>query len=171
MPPFRAGPIEVDRRFDGETLRELRDIGHGHRINIVDASYDIPRGAKVVNFPGSSADALVSVFRLIPVEGDMVTIMGADHIFGPEQAEKALSKETRELLTSAYGLFDRALDVILKEVIKEGEINDLAIIPRDGEHGFYEIANNPDQASLFIRTIDELPFACATLLAGHSQRT
>lgn len=37
--------------------------------------------------------------------------------------------------------------------------------------GFYTVANNESEDTLFIRTPDDLPYACATFVIGHSQRS
>lgn len=163
MPPFREGKIEVDRRLDGETLQELRDIGHGHRITIVDASYDIPRGSRVLKFPGSSADALLSVIKLIPIEDTAFEVMDAD-------SDWEADGEATEVERRAGAAFTRVEDELVE--IEGGEIqNGIAYKPRKGENGFYATANNPNEPGLFIRTTDDLPFACVTFLAGHSQIT
>jgi hypothetical protein len=51
---------------------------------------------------------------------------------------------------------------------------ELLVTGLDGlEHreGFYDLANNHGENTLFIVTQDALPFACASLIAGHAQRT
>ena len=156
MPPFREGPIKVDRRFDGDALKELREIGHGHAINIVDASYDIPRGSKVIRFPGSSADALLGVVRLIPIEGEVV-------IMDRDEEMDATDPRAESVSAIASRLFEEALDIARNDGVEL----DCHWVLRDG---FYEDANNAPYA-LFIRTIDTLPFACALLDTGHSQQT
>ncbi len=167
MPPFRTGPIEVDRRFDGNVLRELRDIGHGHRVNIVDASYDIPRGTRVVKFPGSSADALKGIVQLIPVENDRLDIMIPDPV---------VADESHYLVAHAECRFRAAADKLRDP--SGPNINLVAVFhnryagQEEGTPtGFYDLANNHGINTLFVRTIDELPFACVSLVAGHSQRT
>lgn len=159
MPPFRKGPIVVDRRFDGEALLELRDIGHGHRVTIVDDSYDIPRGAKTIKFPGSAAEALLGVVRLISIEGP-VEIMARDE-------KLATTDPTKDHISAeASKAFDRAQDIARIEGI------DLEIegLHREGEDGFYDKAKNAPN-SLFIWAVDELPFACASLIVNHAQLT
>lgn len=59
-------------------LGMLRDVGHGRRINLVDRSYDRPEGARVLDYPGSSANALLGVARLIPIEDDEAVTMNPD---------------------------------------------------------------------------------------------
>jgi L-fucose mutarotase/ribose pyranase (RbsD/FucU family) len=166
MPPFRENPVIVDRRLDGEALHELRDMGHGHRVNIVDASYDIPRGARVIKYPGSSAEALLGIVRLIPIEGD-VEIMERDaeladadplaqnisakasHAF--EEVETKLAEDDIDLITFVWNY-------------RNGEADS------NGDGGFYDVADNAPK-NLFVRTVDDLPFACASLIVGHSQLT
>ncbi len=165
MPPFRKRPILVDPRFDGDALKELRDIGHGHRVNVVDASYDIPRGAKIVKFPGSSADALKGIVRLIPVEDDRVDVMLRD-------------PELRDVPNdSVYIQADHEFDEAMAQLIDTDRI-ELEIYHRFRQteqeeiepEGFYAMANEHGDNTLYVLTIDELPFACASIVAGHSQR-
>lgn len=167
MPRFRDGPIEVNPFFDGETLSELRDVGHGHRINIVDASYDIPRSSRRVDFPQSSAEALLGVARLIPIEDDLVIVMSPDPELG--------GKETKEVLEDINGVAWRKFEA-MRRILGDRRLKMIEGRYRYGKDesdcvGFYDLANNPDEAHLFMRTIDDLPFACASLVAGHSQRT
>ena len=169
MPPFRQGPIVVDRHINGETLMELREIGHGHRVNVVDASYDIPRGARVVHYPGSSAAALEGILSLIPNEG-YVDVMHPDPDIPPGDPNGY----------KAAVAFGKILD---EDIVKEGRPywryrlaeQQAADVDKgdgsDAELGFYDIANNHGPNTLFVRTIDDLPFACASLVVGHSQRT
>jgi L-fucose mutarotase/ribose pyranase (RbsD/FucU family) len=161
MPPFREGPVIVTRKLDGETLQELRTIGHEHQVNIVDASYDIPRGARTVNFPGSSAEALLGIARLIPIEDDAVSVMVRDRGWGDENPAQA----TTAFEEVAVRLRSEGID--LKELIHSHRNYD-AGSPKGA--GFYDVANSAP-AALFVRTIDDLPFACASLVVGHSQRT
>jgi L-fucose mutarotase/ribose pyranase (RbsD/FucU family) len=173
MPPFREGPIEVDPRFDGEALHELRDIGHGHRVNIVDRSYDIPRGARTIKFPGSSADALLGIVRLVPLEeGSIVEYMR------PDATIETAIEGSNSVNFAARSAFRDAAEVLVKQPRRIG-INLYPLYRKDedesaqnsGDPGFYTVANSGDERHLFVRTIDDLPFACASLVVGHSQRT
>lgn len=167
MPPFRHGSIEVDSLLLGEALHELRDIGHGHRINIVDASYDIPRGKRVVGYPGASARALDSIARLIPIEGYRVEIMAVDRQIAKDARSDHISARAGSLFST----------VVERSLESAGIALELEWLYRDAEYGdfeadrfFYDVANSADN-STFFRTIDNLPFACATFVAGHSQLT
>jgi L-fucose mutarotase/ribose pyranase (RbsD/FucU family) len=166
MPPFRKRTI-IDPRFDGEALHELRDIGHGHRINIVDASYDIPRGARVIKFPGSSADALLGIIRLIPIEDNEVAIMEQDAEF----ANSPLSHIARRASLAFEQIVDKLPAKNEPELLRRRRLTEEEVLDTPGNVGFYELANRNIEQSLFVRTTDELPFACASLVAGHSQRT
>lgn len=167
MPPFRKGPIEVDRHFTGEALHELRDIGHGHRINIVDASYNIPRGARVIDYPGSSAEAFMGVVRLIPIENDFALIMDRDEKFQRDdpQGERTSGQAGRAFVEAASTLDSEGLDLELEWAYKDSESGPTCL-----ENSFYYEANFARNRT-FIKTIDDLPFACASLVVGHSQRT
>lgn len=166
MPPFREGQIEVDRRFNGEGLHALRDIGHGHMVNVVDASFDIPENARVIDYPGSSADCLLSIVRLIPVEHEEVVVMAPDPSF---------TEDTNPVGFLALAAFTEALsklyhddnydDVVISRLFRKDDQY------TDGKGGFYSLANDPATPKLYFRTTDDLPFACASLIAGHSQRT
>ncbi len=184
MPPFRNGFIEVDLKFDGDALKALRDIGHGHRINIVDASYDIPRGAEIVKYPGTSAEAFLGVVKLIPIEGEDsahpdVTVMSPDATLAIEIEDKPNHVAAR----AGEAFFAAGEDLVQMQVGSHVNIGDSfastdwtdtsSRVREDiaGLDGFYTIASNPREQHLFIKTIDELPFACVSLVAGHSQRT
>lgn len=174
MPPFREKGVKVDRKLDGDALKMLRDVGHGHRINIVDASYNIPEGAQVIKFPGTSAEAYSAVLHLIPVDEDMdaVTIMGVDRSLDDDEAALramgAFSDVERQLNEEGLGSNDNPGTE--RDWSESFAINRLSQESLLGGEGFYDIANNPNVASTFIRTIDELPFACASIVVGHSQR-
>ncbi|HTB49205.1 MAG TPA: hypothetical protein VK712_03925 [Verrucomicrobiae bacterium] len=168
MPPFRQGPIEVDRRLDGEALHELREVGHGRRITIVDASYDIPDGVKTIKFPGSSAEALLGIVRLVPLEeGSVVEYMRPDPSL----------EESSQTVIAARVAFRKAAEALDEQAGRIG-INLYPLYRKDedeaaqnsGDPGFYSVANNEGQRHLFVRTIDDLPFACASFVVGHSQR-
>jgi L-fucose mutarotase/ribose pyranase (RbsD/FucU family) len=166
MPPFREGPIIVDRRFDADALYELRRIGHEHQINIVDASYDIPRGAKVIKFPGSSAEALLGIVRLIPIEKDSVEIMERDAELEQDDPDG------QHISAQASHAFEDALETARHENDIDLDVhwNYRHVQAGSNGAGFYDDANNAPN-SLFVLTTDDLPFACVSLVAGHSQRT
>lgn len=182
MPPLRETPIRIDRRLDGETLHELRDIGHGHRVNIVDASYDIPRGARVVKFPGTSAQALEAVVLIIPIEGENnelgqspIVVMDADAELESQFTDASGNIDYEHIAKQAAATFFKVGTRLNElEIGVEVDWQDLQYKYRqDGVtgEGFYSMANGSPENSLFIRTIDELPFACASVVVGHSQRT
>lgn len=181
MPPLREMPISVDRRLDGETLHELRDIGHGHRINIVDASYDIPRGARVVKFPGTSAQALEAVVRIIPIEGENndhatspIVVMDADAELESQFTDDGGTINYEHIAKQAAAAFFKVGTKLNELGVGTVDWQDLQYSYRhdmETGEGFYTMANGSPETSLFIRTIDELPFACASVIAGHSQRT
>ncbi len=188
MPPFREGPIKIDRKLSGEALHFLRDVGHGHRINIVDASYDIPPHAVIIDFPGTTAEAYEAIIRCIPIENEnsekQTKVVG---MAWDEDLDTGEDFEAYE--SSIYTLAARAIqeagdrlmvDGVSRAKGDEGTYmvwgeSDESIGRLDGEEagqqGFYSIANNPDQPHTFIRTQDDLPFACVSLVVGHSQRT
>jgi L-fucose mutarotase/ribose pyranase (RbsD/FucU family) len=165
MPPFRKGPIVVDRRFDGEALHALRDAGHGRRINIVDASYDTPEGATKIRFPGSSADALSGIVRLIPIEAGEVTYMQPDPEADTDIARTAGKRFERVVKSLAEQ--ENPIKIELNERYRENG----AELAESGRPGFYSLANTGNEQRIFVVTVDSLPFACASLVIGHSQRT
>lgn len=167
MPPFREGPIIIDQRIDEDLIYVLRKAGHGVRLNIVDRSYDVPPDAEKLKFPGSSADALLGIVRLIPVEDNSVTIMLPDTDHAPE---------THPTSFMAGVAFE---DVVaqLRAQNNPVELEELAgvyrkdDVPGGSDPGFYNLAKNPDERHIFVHTIDDLPFACVSLVVGHSQLT
>lgn len=194
MPPFREGLTKIDRRLSGELLHFLRDVGHRHRINIVDASYDIPAGSVVYEYPGATADAFEAIARLIPIENEVpgpieVTEMIRDEAFRPILEDMADDDPNHE--PHVVQLASKAMEKAIKRlnIEKVGEREDGTVvewIEHDvrlrldeeeknsvfgREKGFYSLANNPEQPRTFIRTQDDLPFACVSLVVGHSQRT
>lgn len=192
MPPFREGPIKVDRKLSGELLHFLRDVGHGHRINIVDASYDIPEGSTVIEYPGSTSEAFEAITRVIPLEVEtapqvkntieMRADRAIDERIGFYESEKHIAFAAARALEGSYkrlrddgiypeGGWKDTVRVTFR--LDEDEIADALAEGEDAKvyDGFYNIANNPDKPHTFIRTQDDLPFACVSLVVGHSQRT
>jgi hypothetical protein len=159
MPPLKG----IDRGLTGEALKALEESGHGRRIAIVDASYDIPRSAQKVDYRGqSSAQALLGVLKLAPIENKSLTIMGPD---GDAQADDPeLAWQASRDIEEAYRSIDWGEEF-------PGGANLARRLDEDQgatvQEGFYTIANSSD--TLFIRTPDTLPYACATFLVGHSQ--
>ena len=151
MPPLKG----IDRGLNGTILKALEESGHGRRIAVVDASYNIPRWAQVVDYAGAtSVDALIGILRLVPYEGT-ISLMRPDETTNPNDwvfgdlATIALEQE-----------FDEPDVVRRLDTIYEGS---------ETAPGFYTIANNPDEDTLFVRTRDTLAYACATFIVGHSQ--
>lgn len=195
MPPFREGPIKIDRKLSGELLHFLREVGHGHRINIVDASYDIPLGSTVIEYPGATAEAFEAIARLIRIDGEEdstspvvnITEMLWDEKFNdiankkpkPDHvaflASNALHDSYRRLEADKVGVPHRkGLPPLLYP--QESQLYSRTHkdqVPRvaEEEQGFYSIANSSEEPRTFIRTQDDLPFACVSLVVGHSQRT
>jgi hypothetical protein len=159
MPPFREGPINFDRQIDGDLLKFLYEVGHGHRINIVDASYDIPHNSRVLKYPGSTSDAIRGIVSLIPIED--CDLMYPD----PDSQESKIMRKA--YLQMAQALNTPAID---NDTFSTGIFFRLDKDSPDGK-GFYTIAKDPGTPHTFIRTRDDLPFACAGLIVGHSQRT
>ncbi|MEK7620893.1 MAG: hypothetical protein AAB395_00890 [Patescibacteria group bacterium] len=195
MPPFREGLVKVDRKLSPELLFFLRDVGHGHRINIVDASYDIPKDSVVIDFPGTTAEAFEAVSRLIRIDGEEdstspvvnITEMLWDEKFDdiankkprPDHvaflASKALHDSYRRLEADKVGVPHRkGLPPLLypqeSQLYSRTHKDQVTRTNEEGQ-GFYSIANNSEEPHTFIRTQDDLPFACVSLVVGHSQRT
>jgi hypothetical protein len=153
MPPLKG----IDRGLTGEALKALEESGHGRRLAIVDASYNIPRWAQTVDYRReTSSQALMGILRLVPVEGDHIDLMSPD----PDD-DKPTSHEAYIRLSSCIEhLFDGH---------KQGNVHRLDEQENAGEKGFYSLANNQEEDTLFFRTSDKLPYACATFIIGHSQ--
>lgn len=171
MPPLKG----IDRGLTGEVLKALEESGHGRRLAVVDASYNIPRWAQTVDYRGqTSAEALAGVLALVPVDEESITIMVCD----PSDENKNSTEAEgifKDVVVKAgynknYSLAERGYDQLAEEaamIESEGgatiEEFTASIKP------FYDLANNPDEDTLFIRTPDTLPYACATFVIGHSQ--
>ena len=159
MPPLKG----IDRGLDGDALRALETSGHGRRLAIVDASYDIPRWAEVVDYHGlSSANALLGIVRLIPVEGEL----------------EFMSPDPPETICAALKIFNGVARMLEREghlpTDEKGEATVLERHRLDEQEevltqGFYSIVNDREADTLFVRTRDGLPYACATFVIGHSQ--
>jgi hypothetical protein len=125
----------------------------------VDASYNIPRWAEVIAYHGrSSASALFGIVKLVPVEENRIDFMMPD----PSADSPAYR---------AQNGFELAADELEEELqikLKTGNIPRLDLYSPHGK-GFYTIANNVEEDTLFVRTRDRLPYACATFIVGHSQ--
>lgn len=149
MPPF----INGDPALTGDAYKALRDSGHCRLVAVVDASYNIPRDAQVIDYLGdSSANALASIIELVPVEPDSdgtdIVCMAPD--LGSDSG--AARREFEEWIDDKYGV-----DYVQR--LSENETEDTL--------GFYDIVNNGE--TLFIRTSDTLPYSCAYFVLGHSQ--
>src|SRR3990167_10107099 len=148
MPPMKG----IDRGLNGDALKALEEAGHGQRIAVVDPSYAIPEGARVVPYQGeSSATALRGILSLIPLEKDRrsydVVAMAAD-----ENVDDCAASDEFERVAEELGL-------------------EIGFNPRHDTSqtmpGFYAEVNHPE--TLFFRTRDEKAYACATFIVGHSQ--
>ncbi|MBI2592119.1 hypothetical protein HYW36_01445 [Candidatus Saccharibacteria bacterium] len=155
MPPLKS----IDRGLDGDALRALEKSGHGRRLAIVDASYNIPRWAEVVNYHGSSsADALFGIVKLVPVEEASMDFMVPD----PD----------KEGETRALEAFQKVAERIAKEMPEvDAGAGEYPRLDKDSDEGagFYTVVNDQEQDTLFVRTRDRLPYACATFVIGHAQ--
>lgn len=153
MPPLKG----IDRGLNGDCLKALEEVGHGAQIAVVDASYDIPLGAQVINYQGdSSAQALRGILALVPLDNNSgedvdVVVMNPDLPETTCAARDAFIRVIRDL-----GLTDGGLRRL-------NEDNHLGT-------GFYAHVNDPEKHTLFVRTRDEKAYACATFVVGHSQK-
>lgn len=160
MPPLKG----IDRGLNGEALKALEESGQGRRIAIVDASYNIPRWAQVVDYAGkTSLEALVGILKLVPWEGSILLML-------PDEGTEP----------SQWGKNGPYCDVAVTELDNEFDYPEAHGISRlDGPTinsvtekklpGFYSIANDESVDTLFVRTRDEMPYACATFIVGHAQ--
>jgi len=154
MPPLKG----IDRGLNGQVLKALEESGHGDQIVIVDPSYAIPEGARVVDYQGdSSAQALKGILKLVPFEE-------SKHI--PEFDVLAMAPDPPANTCDALNEFR-------KVAVELGF--DLDATPRldkdAGEllPGFYTEANSPERSTIFFRTRDIKAYACAMFIVGHSQ--
>lgn len=159
MPPL----LGIPRGLNGPALSAYETSGHGRRSAIVDASYNIPRWAQVVEYRGTtSARALFDVLKVVPVEAYAVDFMIPDPHVDDNDAYKNFAAALR--LASQFR-HRKGWDMVsLGEQrfrLDEQSVND--------QPGFYTVANNQEEDTLFLRTQDTLPYACATFVIGHSQ--
>lgn len=158
MPPLRG----IDRGLNGRALKALEESGHGRRLAIVDASYDIPAWAEVIDYTGqTSADALEGIGRLVPIEGGLDVML-------PDPGDDS------EHADDAEAAFFAARDRLGKVLRQALPINGLQRLdeadpgnPEDS--GFYSLVNDESARTLFVRTRDVLPYACASFMIGHAQ--
>ncbi len=153
MPPLRG----IGRGINGELLKALEETGHGDRIVVVDPSYSIPEEAQSVDYQGESSTlALAGILKLVPQEFGSYVIMDVDD---PTEEETALEQE----FVAAFKMNNSNEMYVRPDVISrltEGDVNGF---------GFYELVNNAAEATLFVRTRDRRPYACASFIVGHSQ--
>ncbi|MEI9913567.1 MAG: RbsD/FucU domain-containing protein [Candidatus Saccharibacteria bacterium] len=151
MPPLKG----IDRGINGNMLKVLEESGHGDRIVVIDPSYSVPEGAKVIDYQGdSSASALVGILRLVPSES-VITIMDAD------PSNEVSNRAGLEFIKSLGGAGLMAdLATPLPRLTEDAPV---------GQVGFYELVNGIEVPTIFVRTRDELAYACATFIVGHSQ--
>lgn len=161
MPPLKG----IDRGLNGEALMALEESGHGRRLAIVDASYDIPREAQSVDYRGqTSAEALKGILALVPYEpGTMVVMVSPSEVTEGSAADRS------------HDAFQEALDELFPaEQYPNSEGMECSVLvppkgwPGEGD-GFYDLVNH--EHTLFVRTPDRLPFACISFIIGHSQDT
>lgn len=159
MPPFREERL-VDRGLPGKALEALERSGHLRRMAIVDTSYPIPRWAEEVDYRGrSSADALLGVVRLVPVEG-VVEFMSPDPDDNREEAKEAL-----ETFNQVFVELESEIPELQDKVGERHRLD----IDEPERVGFYSLVNNQEVDTFFIRTNDRHLYACATFIIGHSQ--
>lgn len=164
MPPLKG----IDRGLNGKALKALEESGHGRRLAIVDASYRIPRWAETVDYTGeSSASALKGILSLLPREDSEPIILMATDPGAPDKADSAGADFELALRghfqSNVIGDYRYRKDEQQKQIAQD-----------DGgvfEPGFYSVADNQKEDTLFVRTRDKLPYACATFVIGHSQTT
>ncbi|HUD06827.1 MAG TPA: RbsD/FucU domain-containing protein [Candidatus Saccharimonadales bacterium] len=150
MPPLKG----IDRGINGSLLKALEETGHGDHIAIVDPSYSIPEGSRVIDYQGnSSARALKGILALVPIEEESHVLL--------------MMPDTEQHSHEAVTEFEEALGGVRETdwLTRYGKDNPSGI-------GFYDLVNNPSnetQNTLFVRTRDEKAFACAMLVVGHSQ--
>lgn len=158
MPPLKG----IDRGLDGKVLKILEESGHGEQVVIVDPSYAIPEGARVVDYHGdSSAQALRGILALVPSEatkqGFDVVSMDAD----PDDSS---------LSPNALNAFKEVVASLGLRLGYEPRLPSWPVETStdETEAGFYANANDPEK-SIFVRTRDPRAYACARFIVGHSQ--
>lgn len=154
MPPLKG----IDRGIDGKMLWALEELGHGNQVVVVDPSYPIPRGSKVVDYHGhSSAMALKGILDLVPHES----------MDGDEGSTDVVAMDTDDgAPTAVSDEFDDIAEQLGIDLTYEprNPVDDLG-----GSKGFYVEASDPSKDTLFVRTRDDLAYACARFIVGHSQ--
>jgi len=159
VPAFRETALTIDPRFNNKPLQELSAMGASHRITIVNANYDIPGGMQSVGFPGSSADALLGIARLIPIEEEVIILRHENQVRDVIEYESG-----RAFYRADMTLRNQEPPIILKLKNRcQSTADNLFKRP-----GFYQVISNPYEQHLFVRTIDELPFACCSLVVAHN---
>lgn len=163
MPPLKG----IDRGLTGEALKALEESGHGRRIAIVDPSYNIPKWAQVIDYRGpNSAQALLGIVKLVPVETEEPIVFMR---FDPSEEDKPVAAQAYRNFTETEYSEEISPFRVNKAVLPR--LDQDAIEQGKGDIGFYSIANNEAENTLFIRTPDTLPYACVTFVIGHSQIT
>lgn len=156
MPPLKG----IDRGLTGKALKALEESGHGRRVAIVDASYNIPGWAQVVTYRGeTSLQALLGILSLVPFENE-IWLMVPDGNGG-----QTTDDESGPFCDDAVDALDKTFDYPhITAVHRFDSVSD-----GETEIGFYPLANDSTTDTLFIRTVDRMPYACASFIIGHMQ--
>lgn len=167
MPPLRG----IERGIDGDMLKALEELGHGQRLAIVDPSYAIPDGNSVIKYAGdSSANALKGILDLVDV--DVTSHIGTEEklvivsIMEPDTGDRRANATFSEL---EIIVMNRAIGSQVRSAYSMKRLGDPASGSAWGSLGFYAIVNNPETNTVFVRTRDPRPFACASFIVGHAQ--
>jgi len=153
MPPLKG----IDRGLNGEALKALEESGHGRRIAVVDASYNIPRWSQAIDYNGkTSVEALVGILKLVPHEGNILLMKPDSDV--TEYGDGPFCDIAATEVDEALG-YPKQFGILRLDTIENDEE-----VP-----GFYSTANDESVDTLFIRTRDTMAFACATFVVGHSQ--
>jgi len=165
MPPLKG----IDRGINGDMLKALEETGHGDRIVVVDASYSIPYGAHKVDYQGdSSVRALLGILDLVPVDE---TKDGGIGVPNPALAITTMMPDLPSRTSPALKEFQEAFPLgdqgrVLVGITRFGDEDSKG---EQGRRGFYDLANDPEKRTLFVRTRDQKAYACALFVVGHSQ--
>lgn len=151
MPIPRGEQIIIPKTITPELLTTLDNLGHNHRIVVVDHSYDIPVGfhrRDVVELSNeSSPQVAADILGVMPADTEDSIVPMLPNENDPPEHFRAM-KEFNELVPS-HG---EALRCAYK-----------------GAVGFYAMVNSLQIPTTFIKTMDPRPYACVTWLNGHVQ--
>jgi hypothetical protein len=154
-PPFEPEPITDEVQIDLETSDP------GRRLAVVDPMYRIPEWAQQheMGEQTTSAGILASVLRIVPV-GDELTLM---------------SPRLPETDSDALAAFRQVIQIMqIQREIRGLRINTHPqyrdLVAGMSMAGFHEVVDDKARNTLYLRTGDQRPYACASFIIGQAQQ-